>query len=301
MNKKQKEALVLALLEKGKTYREIAREAGVSPNTIKAIANKAGIDESTSISSRAFELYVQQKTPIEVAIALNLEAKEAMRYHQEYYMLLGCTEFTKVYLQIKDDPWPYVNLVKLTQNSGMSNGEIVELLKIANGYLPRVRLEYDRAKAELSSLKAEITNSVRIYQDFCDRNVALKNREDDLSLSISELEAKKTEIMKTINELKQHIVELKGTNTYKDNLNLEIKQEEVIQTNDIFILPSSIQSMSPDNNDLNLELKQEDVVSNATLIPLPNIESYQNENQIHVQAEPSSRKIIFDTRDLFGT
>ena len=75
MDRKQKEALVLALLEKGKTYREIAREAGVSPNTIKAIANKAGIDESTSISSRAFELYVQQKSPVEVAITLNMEVK----------------------------------------------------------------------------------------------------------------------------------------------------------------------------------------------------------------------------------
>jgi hypothetical protein len=30
MDKKQKEALVLALFEKGKTYREITREAGVS-------------------------------------------------------------------------------------------------------------------------------------------------------------------------------------------------------------------------------------------------------------------------------
>jgi len=56
MNKKQKEAHVLALLEKGKTYREIAREAEVSPNTIKAIASSAGLDETTSISSRAFEL-----------------------------------------------------------------------------------------------------------------------------------------------------------------------------------------------------------------------------------------------------
>jgi len=34
MNKKQKEELVLALLEKGETYRDIARKAGVSPNTI---------------------------------------------------------------------------------------------------------------------------------------------------------------------------------------------------------------------------------------------------------------------------
>ena len=68
-------------------------------------------------------------------------------------MLLGLTEFTKVYLQIKDNPWPFVNLVKLAQNSGIRDGEVVELLKIANGYLPRVRLEYDRLKEEKSSLK----------------------------------------------------------------------------------------------------------------------------------------------------
>src|SRR5918996_6309065 len=133
MDKKQKEALVLALAKKGKTYREITKEAGVSPNTIKAVLNRAGLDESASISSRAFELFSGGKTPLEVAITLNLEAKEAIRYHQEYFMLLGCTEFTKVYLQIKDNPWPYVNLVQITQNARMSDCEVMELLKIANG------------------------------------------------------------------------------------------------------------------------------------------------------------------------
>jgi lambda repressor-like predicted transcriptional regulator len=118
MDKKQKEAHVLALYEKGKTYREITKEAGVSPNTIKAIVNKAG-DQMTSISSRAFELYVKQKTPLEVAIALNLEAEKAIQYHQQYFILLGCTEFTRVYPQIKDNPWLYVNLARLIQNARM--------------------------------------------------------------------------------------------------------------------------------------------------------------------------------------
>ena len=58
-------------------------------------------------------------------------------------MLLGCTEFTKVYPLIKDNPHPFVKLVKLVLNSGMGDGEVVELLKIAKGYLPSVRLEYD--------------------------------------------------------------------------------------------------------------------------------------------------------------
>jgi septal ring factor EnvC (AmiA/AmiB activator) len=116
-------------------------------------------------------------------------------------MLLGITEFTKAYLQVKDNPWPFVDLVKLTQNSGMKEGEVVELLKIANGYLPRVRLEYDRLKeekssleAELNSCKAELSNTVRTYQDFCDRNLKLKKREDELQLSINELEAKEAEL-----------------------------------------------------------------------------------------------------------
>jgi predicted transcriptional regulator len=80
MDRKQKEALVIALSEKGKTYREITKEAGVSPNTIKAILNKAGLDQITSISS-IFELYSQDKTPLEVAIILGLKSEEALRYH----------------------------------------------------------------------------------------------------------------------------------------------------------------------------------------------------------------------------
>ena len=51
MDKKQKEALVISMLEKGETYREITKRAGVSPNTVKAVANKMGLDQNTSISS----------------------------------------------------------------------------------------------------------------------------------------------------------------------------------------------------------------------------------------------------------
>jgi hypothetical protein len=168
MDKKQKEALVLAMLEKGESYRDIAQKAKVSPNTIKAISNRAGLDESTSISSRAFELFSEGKTPLEVAITLNLKAEDAIRYHQEYFMLLGCTEFTKVYLQIKDNPWPYVNLVNLAQNSKMSDDDILELLEISKGHLPRVRLEYDRLKAEINSLKAKKLNLLNEHQRQCD-------------------------------------------------------------------------------------------------------------------------------------
>jgi chromosome segregation ATPase len=147
-------------------------------------------------------------------------------------MLLGCTEFTKIYLQIKDNPWPFVNLFKLVQNSGMSGGEVVEILKIANEHLPRVRLEYDRVKAELNSKKSELSNTVQIYQQFVDRNIALINREDKLLLNIGELEARESVLQKTTTELQRHISELQ--HEYNNNLNLEITQED-FSSNDVLI------------------------------------------------------------------
>ena len=272
MNKKQKEALVLALAEKGKTYREITKEAGVSPNTIKALLNKAGLDESTSVQSRAFELFSEGKNPLRVAIVLNLNAEKAIQYHQEYFMLLGCTEFTKVYPLIKDNPHPFVKLVKLVLNSGMGDGEVVELLKIAKGYLPSVRFEYDRTKAELNSLKAELSNVVRTYQQFVDSNIALKKRENELRQTIDEVEAKKAELQKP--KLNEPLPEFHENNGNKD-ANFEVQQEDVISINDMSI-------------------------------PQPNVSINYNQNQnenetCHYpsQVEPSSRTLIFDTKDLF--
>ena len=282
MNKKQKESLVLALAERGKTYREITKEAGVSPNTIKAVLRKAGLDQNTSLASRVFEFYSQQKTPspLEAAIKLGLESDKAIRYHQEYFMLLGCTEFTKVYPLIKDNPIPFVNLVKLVLNSGIGDGEVVELLKIANGYLPRVRLEYDRVKEEKNSLEAELNswkaalNSIaRTYQQFVDRNIKLKRREDELQLNIDELETKEAELQKTTNELQQYLAKLQENYTYHDNLNPEVEQENIISSKDVFIPPSNMV-----------------------------IDNHHNESEtLHSlsQVELSSRKLIFDTKDMF--
>jgi predicted transcriptional regulator len=270
MDKKEKEALVMALLEKGETYREITKKAGVSPNTIKAIANKVGLSEITSESSRVFELYVQQKTPLEVAIALNIEADKAIHYYHEYFKLLGITEFTRVYLQIKDNPLTFVNFFKLCQNSNITDGEVVELLKIANGYLPRIRLEYDRVKeeksslqAELNSWKAELNNIARTYQQFCDRNLELKKREDELQLSISELERKETRLNESLSEFQENA-----------DFNLEVKEEEV---NSMINVLTQQPNMAIDYHP----------TENNNLHHPPQFES------------SSSRTIIFDTKDLF--
>jgi DNA-binding CsgD family transcriptional regulator len=95
MDRKKKEALIIALAEQEKTYREIAKNVRVSPNTIKAVLNRAGLDQTTSISSRVFELYSQDKTPLEVAIALGLKSEEVLRTIMSIMYYLDATNSRK--------------------------------------------------------------------------------------------------------------------------------------------------------------------------------------------------------------
>jgi hypothetical protein len=78
----------------------------------------------------------------------------------------------------------------------------------------------------LNSWKAGLNNEVRVYQDFCDRNIVLKNREDGLKLYINGLEAREAELQKTTTELEQRFSKFTwNPDTMKFTANPEIKQE----------------------------------------------------------------------------
>src|SRR5215213_647744 len=98
LTRQERERFVLDLYNQGKTYREIAKEARISPRDIGVILNKV-IEEKTkeskeegikqqddnlkqnkqqeqqshlSLSTQSYKLFSDRKTPLEAAIALNL-------------------------------------------------------------------------------------------------------------------------------------------------------------------------------------------------------------------------------------
>ena len=121
-------------------------------------------------------------------------------------------------------------------------------------------------------IRAELNNTVQIYQQFVDSNVALKKRENELRQTIDELEVKKAELQKPNNE---PLPECHENNGNKD-VNIEVQQEDdVISINDVLILQPNVSI----NYNQNL-----------------------NENETShypSQVEPLSRTVIFDTKDLF--
>jgi transposase len=154
LNRQERQRLVLELYNQGKTIREIAKEARMSFRDIGVILNKAveekaeGLKEKheeiqqLSVSSQAYKLFSEGKTPLEVAIALNLKESEATKYYKEYWKLKQLHNLNTVSEETKDDIEPFLRLYRLSKAAGMSARHVTNLLKIANTDLPDIQCRY---------------------------------------------------------------------------------------------------------------------------------------------------------------
>jgi transposase len=177
LTRQERERLVLDLYyNQGKTYREISKEARISPRDIGVILNKA-IEEKTeaskeqgqdnngneknqnqeqehlSLSTQAYKLFSERKTPLEVAIALNLRESEATKFYKEYWKLKQLHNLNMVYEELKGDIEPFLRLYKSSKAKGMGIKQVVNLLEIANEHLPDIQRRYERLKREVNMLE----------------------------------------------------------------------------------------------------------------------------------------------------
>ena len=135
-----------------------------------------------------------------------------------------------------------------------------------------------------------LTDIARTYQQFVDRNIALKKREDALQRNIDEMENKKSELQKITAELQQHL-ELHENNTYRDNLNPEVKQGNIISTKGVFI-PSPSMVIDYHLNENETPYYPSQVESSSQTLYVPHIEE-------GISSVEGGNSKIFDTGDLF--
>jgi transposase len=176
MTRQERERLVLELYIQGKTIREIAKEARMSFRDIGDILNKAvkekteGIKQQNdnndaeeskeqeqqqrlSLSAQAYKLFSDRKTPLEVAIALNLRESEATKFYKEYWKLKQLHNLNIVYEETKGDIDPFLKLHKLSKANGLGVKQVVNLLQIANNDLLAVEKRFKRLRNEISMLQ----------------------------------------------------------------------------------------------------------------------------------------------------
>jgi hypothetical protein len=202
LTRQEKERLVLDLYNQGKSTREISEEARMSFRDIGAILNKAIEEKETSKeqaekmsqSTQAYKLFSEGKSPVQVAIALNIREPEVAKFYVEYWKLVQLHSLNWVYEQVKDDIRYFVKLYISAKVARMGVEQVVNLLKIANNDLPLVEHKCERLKREVDDLEANKHNSARILQEISDQIATMRKTLDQYQLSCKEQRLELTKI-----------------------------------------------------------------------------------------------------------
>ena len=103
-----------------------------------------------------------------MAIELNLREAEVTELYKEYWNLKNLHDLNQVYEEIKDDIYSFAKLYKLAKEVGMNAQHVVNLLTIANNYLPAVEQRYEKLKRVEASLEASNRNSAITLKELKD-------------------------------------------------------------------------------------------------------------------------------------
>lgn len=211
LTRNEKEKLVLELYSQGKTYHQIAKQARISLRDIGPILNKGGVEQSLSDSSRAYKLFVEGNTPIQVAIALNLKEPDATRFYKEYWNLRQLYELQRIYAEIRDDIWSLVNLYRSMRSADMDIQHVIRLLKIANNDISSIEYRIMELEKEEDSLNARNKQVARTFQELNDRilkeNKTLEQYRSScrhLKEEIENLSIEKTKLENAINSFQNN-------------------------------------------------------------------------------------------------
>lgn len=169
-----KERWVVELRNEGKNYRQIAKEAQISPRDIKLILQKYGVNSISGnsnansgkedpcsfmpISGRAYKLFSEEMmAPIEVAMALHIEAPEAMRYHDEYLQLTNRGILVKLFRGLTDEQIAWLSrLCGIAMRKKMNINEVIECVSIYNEDLPMIKQLREDANNDLEAAQKQV-------------------------------------------------------------------------------------------------------------------------------------------------
>jgi transposase len=176
ISEERKKQVIDLYYNQGKTTREIAKIERMSIRDISAILKEEESrrqkykdqQRQEEVSSKAYDLFSKDKTPVRVAIELNLRASKVSKLHREYWKLKGLDKLNTIHKETNGNTWPLWKLYQeLIKKRGMSITQVVNVVEIAIYRLPHMENLYKQVKDEVNKLqyaRQSLVNDIRALE-----------------------------------------------------------------------------------------------------------------------------------------
>jgi hypothetical protein len=163
LNQHQKKALVIQLYEQGKTRRQIAEVAHMSFKDIALVIKKHTGETTDSVNTpekskaaRAFELFLQGKQSVEVAIELDMPADKVEELHVQYWRLSKLDNLEILYHEAEYSLSLLLRLHNILKDKRITKDkDISDLIEIANDGLPNLGARFEMLLNQITTLEDE--------------------------------------------------------------------------------------------------------------------------------------------------
>ena len=211
------------VLEKAEKERE--KELGI--NTQEENNSNTGNRQTqrTSTFSQAYRLFSEGKTPLEVAIELNLKESEAIKYYREYWKLRQLHNLNLIYEDIGDDIIHIVKVHKRMKAARVGVEQAINLIKVANNDLPAVEQKYQKLKRDVNLLETRKFKEYRTLNDLQDQIAGSERMLKWLRTSCQEEEAKINQLQWKKTRLKRLVKRFKNNNEEYLKIKKIVKQQ----------------------------------------------------------------------------
>lgn len=110
--------------------------------------------QQLSLSAQAYKLFSERKTPLEVAIALNLRKSEATKLFIEYCKLQRLHILISIHKETNGELGPFLKLYKgLIKEGDMSVEKVANIVDIEIHKLPYMEDLYGQVKEEVDNIQ----------------------------------------------------------------------------------------------------------------------------------------------------
>ena len=181
-----------------------------------------------SLSTQAYKLFSQGKTPVEVAIKLDIRESEVTEYYREHWRLKGLHKLTLVYEEIKSDIKYFLELYGLSKAAAMSPDHVVTLLKIANSNLPALENRYEKLQRNVEYLESKILDTNITLEELKSRIQNAKQMLDFYHLSCQKEISKMLQLHRQNMELYRLLRQFKNNN--EDYIRIEYVAKQTVRS-----------------------------------------------------------------------
>jgi transposase-like protein/DNA-binding protein Fis len=228
IKEEEKRRIIDLHFNQGKTIREVCRIMGKSSHDITPVTKEHRIrlarnyaqangeqddivqheQERVIPNVKAYKLFDEEKSPLEVSSELNLLGPQVQQYYGEYWNLRRMHRLVAIYPEIQDSMGYYLKLFRLGKEKGVTPEQIMNLIQMADS-IHKLQDKLQRLQSEVIDISTRKSVGQEDLKDLHKEIISTREKLDlvkkTFNIKYEELKETCSQVQKLQNYVEQFI------------------------------------------------------------------------------------------------